>query len=181
VPKTYNTFTNVSTGDVLTATNFNNVLTNIGNYRVPPACTVRRTSNLTSYTSGAAITWNEAAWDTESPSDPMWAAGSPTVITIRTAGIYVVTFAGYCGGSATITLAYPAISVNGTVIQTQYSVINGGAASMFSMSTTLSLAATNTVSANVSFVGGSAYLIYGNSTLADTQTRLCVTWLGQAS
>lgn len=179
--KTYNTFTNVSTGDVLTATNFNNVLTNIAGYRVPPACTVRRTSNLTSYTNGAAITWNEAAWDTESPSDPMWAAGSPTVITIRTAGIYLVTFAGYCGGSATITLTYPAISVNSTVVQTQYSVTNGGAASMFSMSTTLSLAATNTVSANVSFIGGSGYLIYGNSTLADTQTRLSVTWLGQVS
>jgi hypothetical protein len=45
MPKTYNTFTNVSTGDVLTATNFNNVLTNVNNYRKPPLLRVRRAAD----------------------------------------------------------------------------------------------------------------------------------------
>lgn len=106
--KTYNTFTNVSTGDVLTATNFNNVLTNVGNYRVPPICSVYRNAALSQTSSG---NYQAVSFDTEhftntgtgdSPTDPMWQSGTnPTRITFRTTGIYQVTGSATFNGNAT--------------------------------------------------------------------------------
>jgi hypothetical protein len=60
--KTYNTFTDVATGEVLTATNFNNVLENVGNYRVPPMCRAVRSTNQ-SFASGALAAVNFDAED----------------------------------------------------------------------------------------------------------------------
>jgi hypothetical protein len=82
MPKTYNTFTNVSTGDVLTATNFNNVLTNVNNYRVPPS--VKVTKNANQNVSGVTtVTWNTQDHDT----DDMWTSGG--TLTAQTAGMYL--------------------------------------------------------------------------------------------
>lgn len=84
MPKTYNTFTNVSTGDVLTATNFNNVLTNIGNYRVPPSVKVTKSSNQN--VSGlTTVTWGTQDHDT----DDMWTSGA--TLTAQTSGMYLWT------------------------------------------------------------------------------------------
>lgn len=49
-----------------------------------PRCEVRR-SSLLGVTSGAAVTWDAANWDTDGS---MWSAGSPTYITITQAGLY---------------------------------------------------------------------------------------------
>jgi hypothetical protein len=44
VAKTYNSIPSVATGDVYTAAAHNNIVTNVNNYRVPPACIVQRAS-----------------------------------------------------------------------------------------------------------------------------------------
>lgn len=181
--KTYNTFTNVSTGSTLTATTFNNLLTNTANYRVPPACQVRRTSNLTGYTSDAAITWESAAFDTEGAGDPMWAASpNPTRITIRTAGLYVVSLIGRASGAATITLTNFNIRVNGSSSASNYLNVITATATYGTTSGIFNLAVGDYVEGAVGFAGGSAYVIHGSSTAqSQDQTRLTVTWIGQTS
>ena len=82
MPKTYNTFTNVSTGDVLTATNFNNVLENVGNYRVPPLLRLKKTASQ-SISGNTNISWDAEDYDT----DAMWTSGA--TITAKTAGVYL--------------------------------------------------------------------------------------------
>ncbi len=174
--KTYNTFTNVSTGDVLTATNFNNVLTNIGNYRVPPMCMVYRSSNLTSYSSNAAITWNAESYDT----DDMWSSGSS--ITINTAGVYLIQFKVHVTATATLTSVAPLVLINGTSVGQFFSTSSfAGTATQMLYSYVTSLAATNTVGAAVEIVGGSAYIIKGGTLNTVDASALSVTWLGQVS
>jgi hypothetical protein len=184
--KTYNTFTDVATGEVLTATNFNNVLENVGNYRVPPACIARRTSNITSYSSGTAIAWESVLVDTESPSDPMWASGAnASRITIRTAGLYQVSFIGYLSCTATASVAQARVLLNGAaspILDAGLLAFNGGQAATWYLSGMVSLAATDYLEAAVAISGGSAYIINGSATSQNfAQTRLCVAWLGQAS
>jgi hypothetical protein len=181
--KTYNTIPTTTTGSVYTAAAHNNIVTNVNNYRVPPACQVRRTTNLTSYTSDAAITWESAAFDTESPSDPMWAASpNPTRVTIKTAGLYVVSLTGKADATATLTLANANISVNGNLVAGQFCSVLAAITSRFAISVVLNLAASDFITAAVGLVGGSAYIITGSATAQDsTQTRLTVSWLGQAS
>lgn len=179
--KTYNTFTNVSTGDVLTATNFNNVLTNIGNYRVPPACEVYR-SSTTSYTADAAITWQASNHDTESPSDPMWSSGTnPDRITIRTSGLYLVTFKGQITCTATLVQSQPSIRVGGTARYEHFANIISGTSSLWCMSAVMSLQATNYITCSVFISGGSSHQIVGNATPSNTQTLCSVAWVGQVS
>lgn len=184
--KTYTTLTSVSTGDVLTATNYNNLQTNSNNYRVPPAIQVRRTSNLTSYVSDATITWQSTGYDTEStgssPSDPMWSSGTnPDRVTIKTAGLYLVVFKGYLTATATLSLVQPSIRKNGTSVCDTYATIYASANGLWSQSVVLSLAATDYLTASVFISGGSAYIIGGTASEGNTQTTLTATWVGQAS
>lgn len=183
MPKTYNTIPTVSTGDVYTATAHNNIVTNVNNYRVPPACQVRRTTNLTGYSSDTAITWESAAFDTEDPNNPMWAASpNPTRITIKTPGLYMVTFTGKVDATTTLTLANANISLNGNLTAAQFCSVLSGVTSRFAMGHILNLAANDYITCAVGFVGGSSYLITGSATAQDSgQTRCTVTWLGQVS
>jgi len=185
--KTYNTLGTVAPGDVLRANSgtaaYNGVITNVNNFRVPPACQVRRTSNLTGYTSDAAITWQSAAYDTEGVGDPMWAASpNPTQVTIKTTGLYVASFAGKADATATLTLANATLSVNGNLVAGQFCNVLSSVTSRFAISVVLKLAASDFITAAVGLVGGSAYIITGSATEQDsTQTRLTVSWIGQAS
>lgn len=90
--KDYNTFTDVSTGDVYTAAAHNLILENVENYRVPPMVRVQRDGTNQSVTPGASgfVAWNNAsaAFDTDS----MWSSGANTRITVNTAGVYLVTW-----------------------------------------------------------------------------------------
>ena len=181
--KTYNPLSDVTVGSVLTASDYNEAVENSNNFRVPPACQVRRTTNLTSYTSDAGITWESAAYDTEGVSDPMWAASpNPTRVTIKTAGLYVVSFAGKVDGSATMTLVNAAISVNNNLVSGSFGSVFAGNTARFATSLILNLAATDFITCALGIVGGSAYVVTGSATAQDsTQTRLTVSWIGQAS
>jgi hypothetical protein len=107
----------------------------------------------------------------------MWTSGSN--ITVNTTGLYSVTFAGVATATATLNIVEPLVYVNGTQVLGQYTFFTSTRAEWV-MTATLSLAATNTISAGVSFAGGSAYVIKGNASNFE-QTRLSATWLGRTS
>lgn len=175
--KTYNTIPTVSTGDVYAATAHNNIVTNVNNYRVPPACIVYRSSDLSSYASGTAITWNAEQVDTDS----MFSASS-TNVTVGTTGLYAVSLQVYLVCTATLTLVDPAIKVGSTVALENYGPAANTAAGINQTHGILSLTAGDVITCLAYITGGSNYTIKGN---ADPQnsliTRFAMTWLGQVS
>lgn len=174
--KTYNTFTNVSVGSVLTASEYNDVLENVDNYRVPPSVRVFRSSDASGYSSAAAISWNAEAWDT----DGCFSATS-TDITIGTAGLYACTFYAYAVGSATITLVTPQVLVGGSARLTT-TLNTGTTGGRFVLHGVLDLAAGNVVTASVTFAGGSSYTIGGNASSDNINaSHLTLHWIGQKS
>ena len=174
--KTYNTISTFTSGAILTAAQMNGIGTNVNNYRVPPMCMVYRTSNLTSYSSTAAITWQAESYDTDS----MWSSG--TNITIGTDGVYLIQFKVHVTATATMTAATPQILVNGTVVGVTYNTsIFSGIATQSGMTYVTSLAAGNTVAGAVEIAGGSAYIIKGGTLNTADASALSVTWLGQVS
>jgi hypothetical protein len=179
MPKTYNSLTvaNATAGSAILASDQAKVFENVNNYRVPPSCIVYRSSDLTSYSQGTAITWNAEAIDT----DGMWSSG--TDVTIQTAGLYLLTLKGQVQGTATITAMGWRIAIGGTsAVQSYTTSVNSGTITQNSVSIVASLAATNTVSANVSIGGGSAYIVKGGASVnSEAVTSLSVVWLGQVS
>jgi hypothetical protein len=162
-------------GNVLTAAYLNtNVRDNTSFLFTPPSVRVHRTSNLTGYSSDAAITWSAEEWDT----DGMWSSGS--TITIQTAGLYLINFAGRAGGSATISRIQPHVKNAGSALSaTDYVVTDSGTFSQFNLSIVRKLAAGATITATVVFVGGSAYAITGDATVgSNLNTGLTVQWVG---
>ena len=139
----------------------------------PPMVQVRRTTNLTSYTSASAITWESEAFDTDS----MWSSG--TTVTVNTAGIYLVTFSGFASGAATITLINPVVLRGADLALTTNVNINAGINAYFTVSGTLKFTAAQTVTARVDFTGGSAYVVGGSGTEGIGQTRLSLTWIAK--
>ena len=86
--KTYNTFTDVATGDVYTAAAHNDVLENINNYRVPPMCRVKQTSGQSvAYNTNVILSFDDEDFDTDAMHDN---ATNNSRITINTAGVYLV-------------------------------------------------------------------------------------------
>lgn len=176
------TVANATAGNAILASDHAAAFTTLNSHTVPPSCQVRRTTNLTSYTTASSITWESVGWDTEntaSPSDPMWSSGSATRVTIRTAGLYLVTFHGYITCTATMAIAYPAVLLNGNSCLDNYSPSNAGSAAMFNVSGVLDLSAADYLTFQVGAVGGSAHVIQGAATASNTQTRAEVTWIGR--
>jgi hypothetical protein len=174
--KTYNTISTFTSGQVLTAAQMNQIGTNVNNYRVPPMCSVYRSSNLTSYTSNTEITWNAEHWDT----DAMWTSG--TDITVNTAGIYVVSFMGRITGSATILFATPQIVLNNNAAAASVVELNTLTSEVrWEISTMLDCTISDTISAQVFISGGSNYVVTGAAGQSLESTRLQVAWLGQVS
>lgn len=180
--KTYNTISTFVSGAILTASQMNGIGTNVNNYRVPPACSVYRSSNETSYSAGANITWTTADYDTESPSDPMWASGANAdKVYIRTAGLYLINFRVLLGATATVTGGQIEIGVSGTLRSIDITPAYSSTA-VYGMSTYFhSCAVGDYVTADVVPSGGSAYYINGGATNNNNQSRLTVAWVGQVS
>lgn len=180
--KTYTAVPNVATGDVYTSSSYNTYTAqNINNLRVPPTCIVRRTSDLNPYTTATEISWSGAYYDTESPGDPMFAAGSPTKITIRTAGLYLVDLHLYVAGVATMTFLDAQVWLNGSNATSTYSTPTS-TAGITSVCGILPLAVGDYLSAVASISGGSNYSIKGTtSERSALQSRLSATWIGQTS
>lgn len=176
--KTYTSVPNVATGDVYTASSYNTYTAqNINNLRVPPMCRVYRSSDLTGYSSGAAVTWNAEDYDT----DGMFTASS-TDVTIQTDGIYLITLYAYWTAAATVTALEPAIRIGGTTVVGGTKVQAAGTGSIEQTSGVLKCVAGNVITGTFSFTGGSAYVIKGNaSTSTHLTSWMTVHWLGQVS
>ena len=172
--KTYNTIGTFVSGNILTAVQMNQIGTNSNNYRVPPS--VRLYMASSSRANGDSnISWSGSPvqWDTESPSDPMWAGGAATRITIRTAGIYLINAGVNWGASATGTLRTVNILKNGA-----FNAGNGSPLNQFNgaqVTTTLVIAGA---------VGDYFEAQTGQNTggaLTATELFFSATWIGQTS
>lgn len=179
MPKTYNTFTNVSTGDVLTATTFNNVLTNIESYRVPPAVRAKRSGDLTGYTGGAAIAWNAEDYDTDGMHDN---SSNTERLTVQTSGIYLVQCGlrfEYTGTLTDVDFIIRQVTTGPTTTSIS-NVYLGGLSNAgvlyLTQSTIISAVAGDYFTVGVNGTGGSALIIK-----ADARSHFTATWLGQTS
>lgn len=175
--KTYNTFTNVSTGDPLPATTFNNVLTNIANYRVPPICVVEKTqASVADVTQTYVQFSNTALIDTESPSDPMHSSSTNnTRVTIRTSGIYLVTAVSYPAGSTIDVLVQHDVMKNATAsldFVQGVATVNGNA--------TVHTTGVHSLVAG-DYLGLRVYQDNSASAARNMYARMSIVWIGQAS
>jgi hypothetical protein len=171
MPKTYTTLTSVSTGDVLTATNYNNVQTTLNNHTIPPIVRCTRSGDL-SYTSSAAIAWNAEDYDTDSMHDTVT---NNTRITFVTAGIYRVTCGLYVTYGGTVSALDLSIYGNGsTVLGQNYTNGIAETVSLGLQATTLVDSATYSyVTVGLGIVGATSPLIK-----ADARTFFSAEWVG---
>lgn len=167
--KTYNTFTNVATGDVYTASQHNAILTNLGNYRVPPMCSVYF-GTASTYTQDTDISWTAQDFTN---TDGMWTSGAN--ITVQTAGLYLVTFT----GRATSTISAGARAVlNLATSPSVHGQEQTTTDFRWSISLVRSFAVSDTIAARVQWSGSGTVTLQGTASLRPTLTA---TWLGQVS
>lgn len=177
--KTYNSIPTVATGDLLTATAWNNQATNVNNYRVPPMCRVYRNAAIPTLGSGSTYV---IPWDTESftqTDSGMWASSpNPTRITPQTAGVYLFVFEwGFAGNNSGIRRGF--IRLNGsTTIALNNSYGNAGYSEDHQ---TIAMRAMN---GTTDYVECTIFQDSGSSIIpssGDPAMSLSVTWLGQVS
>lgn len=179
MPKTYNTFTNVSTGDPLPATTFNNLLTNVANYRVPPMCVLQNsTAQTIALTTQTALTYPLAAEIVD--TDDMHNTSSNTSrITINTAGIYIITCAAtWAGANPDGSRILMVLTKNGSEISTEGSRIDTG---NYGANTAIAVSLSITVNAAVAdYFEWTAYHT-GSVNRNVNASHFAATWQGQAS
>lgn len=177
MPKTYNTIPQVATGDLLTATAWNNQATNVNNYRVPPMCRVQLSGNQ----SIANSTTKDLSFGTESvDTDGMFTATS-SVITIQTAGIYLIAanviFSPNAGGVRQVVITRNDVAdATNNVIAGAFGAGSSTTNNSFSLASAMSLSVNDTLRLNVFQNTGGALNV-----LAGDYTFLSATWLGQVS
>lgn len=175
--KTYSTLTSVATGDVLTATGYNNVQTTLNNHTVPPAIELVRTTAINPYTAGADITWSSASYQTDTSPTAMWTSGA--TVTIQTAGIYLLTMMLDVRTTLAMTGVTTSFKKGGTV--GAYNYISDSTNSPRAMlSSVQSLAASDTLTFQINYSNGGTVQINGAASGAD-QSRLNITWLGKTA
>ena len=110
----------------------------------------------------------------------MFAGAGNTVIGIYTAGLYLLSFNYATSATATITAANGYIAIDGANSASTWPRVDTTLA-YGNVNVVASLTVGQAVSANVIFVGGSAYIIQGAATATAVQTRLSATWIGRTS
>ena len=170
--KTYTNLTAVATGDVLTATNFNNAQTTINNHTVPPACKATRSSDL-SFTTATTIAWNSEDFDTDAMHDT---ATNNTRITANTDGIYIVTLALSMTYTGTLTGANVELMKNGATFS--YTSLQSSRTSDFVSAYTgiTTAVATDYFEAKVTISGATALIVK-----ADTKCSFSAVWVGKTA
>lgn len=173
--KDYNTFTDVSTGDVYTAATHNLILENVNNYRVPPMC--KATKNAVQSipaTTATVITFATEDYDTD---DMHSTSVNTSRITVNTSGVYTVTgFILSAPSAAAFNYVY--IYKNGTALPANTGIVagtkDGGNAIITQITCTLSLAVNDYIE----------LAFYHNNAGAINVTADCwlaAHWLGQVS
>lgn len=129
-----------------------------------PGVQAYRTTDLSAYASGTDITWTNEANDTDS----MWTASAPTLITINTAGIYMLTLTAHLNATATLTYATLAMFIASTPIASIGTPPESSTDWKGTVSTLMSLSAGQTVAGRIYVTGGSNYVIKGTSSLRNS-------------
>lgn len=192
--KTYNSnsvITSVATGDLLTASAWNNIVTNVNNYRVPPYCYVRRNA----VQSIANSTTTCVTFDTkEQDTDATMFTASSTAITIQTAGMFLITgsvvFPSNATGYRLLQVAKnPTVSGSGdavtipsigaTAFAASSTAASSAANNYLSVSAVLPLAVNDVIRLAVWQNSGGALNI-GDAAVSNV-TGMQVTWVGQVS
>lgn len=177
--KTYADLTvaNATAGNAILASDFATLFTNSNNYRVPPSCMVRKTATQ-AYTNPTTVSWDTDSGSGAHDTDGMWSSGSPTVITIQTTGLYLVSCA-IKASSATggaITAMQMSLSTSSGVSFPDFGVgFNTDTASAASASGVISLTAGDTISVGLYYNGT------GTGLTVDVGSNMSATWLGQVS
>ena len=189
MPKDYNVFSNVSTGDVYTAAAHNLILENVENYRVPPMVQV----SLASFSLASSGTAYYAAFDStdiNAGSDVTVTNGTSGTtaanagkLTVTTAGVYLVTynveFASNASGVRRVV-----VGVDGTINPNtpngygfiQSAAANGGS-TVITGTVALSLSASSYVQIGMAQTSGGALTVNSLSGTGFLQ----MLWIGQAS
>ena len=163
--KTYPTIGPFTAGDILTAATMTDVQTNLTNQRVPPMCLLTRSGQPITASTDTVITGYTEDVDT----DGMYDAGSPTRITIATAGLYMLNInVAWSGTASTRTDGY--IEQNGIGVPA-YRDIRYGTNERNHLTIVVACAAADYFEAYVYYTPGSL----------STNVRFSATWLGQAS
>jgi hypothetical protein len=178
MPKTYTALTvaNATAGNAILASDFSSLFTNSNNYRVPPMARIHRAAALNHTSTGG---YQTVTFDTEtfSNTDDMYAAGTPTRITIKTAGVYLFTAAATMATVGT-GIRVARIVINGSTVIAENGHINNLAYGGYNvLSSVWSCAANDYATVDV-FQNSGANLAYS---VGSGYTFLSATWLGQAS
>jgi hypothetical protein len=181
--KTYTNLTSVNTGDVLTATGYNTVQTNVNNVMVPPAvrCNISGASQTAATGVVTTLYWDGAnSYDTDATMhDNVTTSGTPAVysrITFNTAGIYVLNYKlQFTAGCAN--LVELMVQKNNTTRIIDHGFGTGGTSSTFQVSGTYAFAANDYIVAQVYHTNGST-LTLSNATDAN---QFSATWIGKTS
>ena len=164
----------VAPGEVYTSSRYNtDTVGNLNYLYTPPMVKVYRSSDLTSYASEANITWNAEEYDT----DTMWTSG--TDVTIKTAGIWMVTGFAFVTATATMTATFFGVKKNGTYIAQQYHPPYSSTSSLVGYSGIHKFAVNDVITANISISGGSSYNVNGAASENGEQSRVSLVWLGK--
>ncbi len=173
--KTYNTISTFVSGAILTAAQMNGIGTNVNNYRVPPACRITRTAtqSINSATDTLIAFTAGADFDTEAPSDPMFSSGTNTTMTIRTAGLYQVSF-GVVYATNTTGTRFAGVRLGGSATH-PYEQASAGTPGDVTLSGSLlmSLSVGNALTLNVYQTSGGALNV--------NYATLSAAWVGQVS
>ena len=143
----------------------------------PPSCRVRKTATQT-YLNPTTVSWDTDSGSGAHDTDGMWDAGSPTVITIQTTGLYLVTAsigASSATANAITTLQMSLQTSAGGNFASFGNEGNTGTGANASASGVTSLTAGDTVSVLCYFNGSGTGLTIG------TNSTMSATWLGQVS
>lgn len=172
----------VSTGDVLTATAQNNLLTTLNSHTVPPAASTWLTTTITNQTNNTAISFSSSTHDTDS----MFSAGSPTRLTFNTAGIYLVTFSGIMTAATTLTYGLAWFSFTGGATTAPYgasdslAITSGTQSARWNISTVYNAAAADYVEGYLGFTATGNVSIDG-TTNNNVRARMTATFMGRTS
>jgi hypothetical protein len=175
--KTYNSISTFTSGQILTATQMNEIGTNVNNYRVPTMCSLYRNAALNHASNNAyvAVPWD--AQEFTQTDTGMWAATpNPERISLTTAGVYILTATVATGNSAT---GLRAIRFTKDGADFSYATVVAGIATGNYM--TASAVVTSTGS---NYVECSVYQNSGGTlayTVGAAYMRFSAVWVGQVS
>lgn len=173
----YTTPNTVSGSDTLTAALWNTqIRDNMEWLRKPPACQVYRNAS-TAYTSGA-ISFTTSAFD----NDAMWSAASPSRVTIKTAGIYLIQSYLVVNGVSAAQGLQTTYYLNGTIqlAQTEYATSN--LTLSCSASAVMDLAVNDYIEVMAAHSGTNSQIVgASNPLLMTNRSRLNVAMISQKS